>query len=152
MKAIFRALLVITALVQAQSAWALDHATPEQAKALLARAIEKINKDGPTAAFAAFDDKSAGFKAAELYVFAVDMSGKYMASGANPQLVGTNAYDVQDREGKYVIREIIKVAKKGGTGTVDYLWLDRADNKLEKKHSFVERVGDYVVGVGYYQD
>jgi cytochrome c len=37
-----------------------------------------------------------------------------------------------------------------GEGSVDYMWLNYTTNKVEKKHSFVKRVKDFVLGVGYY--
>ena len=79
------------------------------------------------------------------------MKGVYEASGANPKLVGTNALNWTDVRGKHLVREMIAVAKTRGHGRVDYIWLNRADNRVEHKRSLVQRVGDHIVGVGYYQ-
>ena len=152
MKMVFRVLVAGIALFAAHSALADTRATPDQAKTLLAKAVEKIQKDGPEKAFAAFNDRAAGYKAKELYVFAFDLNGKYMASGANPALAGTQARNMKDAEGKYLVREMIKIAKNKGHGEVEYLWLNRRLNRMEKKHSFIQRVGEYFVGVGYYVD
>ena len=37
-----------------------------------------------------------------------------------------------------------------GEGSVDYMWLNYSTNKVEQKHSFVKRVEEFVLGVGYY--
>ncbi len=150
MKAFVRVVIAAFTIFTAWSATAAERATPAQAQALLNKAVEKVQKDGPDAAFAAFDNPAGGFKIHELYVFVFDMNGKYMASGANPKLVGTDARNLKDAEGTYLVRKMIALAKSKGRGSVRYLWLNRVDNKVEKKRSFIQRVGKYIVGVGYY--
>ncbi|KIL99498.1 Cytochrome c2 [Paramagnetospirillum magnetotacticum MS-1] len=127
-----------------------DSMGPEQARVLLDRAVGKVKSDGPDKAFAAFNDPKGGFVARDLYVFVFDMKGKYMASGGNPKLTGTDASKLQDAEGKAIVSEMINIANSTGKGEVDYMWLNRVDNQVEKKRSMIQRVGDYIVGVGYY--
>ena len=134
------------------AAFAAEHATPAQTQALLDKAAAELKMEGPQKAFASFNDPKSGYTVGELYVFAFDMNGTYEASGGNPKLVGTNARDLTDAEGKYIVREIIAVAKSKGHGRVDYVWLNRADNRVEKKHSLVQRVGSHVLAVGYYDE
>lgn len=122
----------------------------KEAEVLLNKAVDKLKQDGPDAAFAAFNQHKGDFVSGQLYVFVFDMKGKYLASGANPKLAGQNAYDLKDAEGKYIVRTMIDIAQKTGSGTVDYVWLDRADNQVENKRSIIQRSGDYIVGVGYY--
>ena len=141
----------LAAALAASPTLAADHGTADQARTLLDRAVVKLTTDGPEKAFAAFNDKGSGFIDRDLYVFAFDMQGKYMASGANPKLSGTDAKDLKDAEGKPLVREMIEIAGKKGTGEVDYVWLNRADNHIEKKHSLIRRVNDYILGVGYYE-
>lgn len=127
-----------------------DTMGPEQARLLLERAVGKLRSDGPEKAFAAFNDPKGGFIARDLYVFVFDMVGTYMASGGNPKLTGSDAKDLHDAEGKDIVREMINIANSTGAGEVDYMWLNRVDNRVEKKRSRIQRVGDYIVGVGYY--
>jgi len=127
-----------------------DAMGPEQARILLERAVGKLKSDGPDKAFAAFNDPKGGFIAHDLYVFVFDMNGKYMASGGNPKLTGSDAKDLHDAAGKDIVREMINIANSTGSGDVDYVWLNRIDNKIENKRSMIQRVGDYIVGVGYY--
>jgi cytochrome c len=123
---------------------------PEQARVLLERAVGKLRSDGPEKAFAAFNDPKGGFIARDLYVFVFDMNGKYMASGGNPKLTGSDARNLQDAEGKAIVHEMINIANSAGKGEVDYMWLNRVDNRVEKKRSMIQRVDNYIVGVGYY--
>ena len=120
------------------------------AEILLAKAVDKVKTDGPEQAFATFNRGDGGFIKDELYVFVFDMKGKYMASGANPKLVGVNAHDLHDAAGKALVQEMIDIAKSRGDGIVEYKWLNRADNHVEDKRSHIKRVGNYIVGVGYY--
>jgi len=145
-----RVLVAGLAVLWAQSAMAQDKATPEQAKALLDKAVAELQMDGQEKAFAAFNDPKGGYTIGELYVFVFDLNGKYEASGANPKLTGTDAHDLHDAEGKYLVQEMIALAKSKKHGHVDYVWLNRADNQVEKKRSLIQRVDNHIVGVGYY--
>ena len=134
------------------AAMAGQHASAKDAETMLASAVEKLKHDGPDQAFAAFNDQNGSFLAKELYVFVFDINGKYRASGFNPKLTGRDAYDLRDADGKYLVREMIDIAKTTGAGTVNYVWYNPDDQKVERKHSLIRRVGDFIVGVGYYED
>lgn len=138
------------ALSLGSAAHAAPHATSSAAQALLDKAVTEMNTVGADKAFAEFDRASGPFNTGELYVFVFGMDGQYEATGANPKLIGTDAIDLADAEGKPIVREMIALAKGPGHGTVTYVWLNRADNRVEPKWSLVQRVGDHIVGVGYY--
>jgi cytochrome c len=124
LKVIVSGLLVVAGLMTAPLAvGAADRSTPEQAKALAEKAATYLKDKGPDAALPAFNDRNGSFVHGDLYVFVFDMTGKYLASGANPTLTGTNAKDLKDAEGKPVVQDMIAKAKENGSGQVDYLWL-----------------------------
>jgi signal transduction histidine kinase len=75
-----------------------------------------------------------------------------MAHGARPALIGKNLFDLKDQDGKYLIRELIAIAQGPGSGWVDYKWPNPLSNKIEDKSSYVEKMGDYIVGVGVYRE
>ena len=87
----------------------------------------------------------------DLYPFIYDLSGKCVAHGARPALIGKNLIDLKDQDGKYLIREMIDIAKGPGNGWVNYKWPNPLNNKIEDKISYVEKMGDYFVGVGVYK-
>jgi cytochrome c len=150
MKQLARLIALGILALAATSAFAVPRGTPGQAKAMFDQAVALMQKEGPDKAFAAFNDPHGKFVRGDLYVFVFDMGGKYMASGANPSMVGTAVEDMTDAAGNPVVKNIIETAKTKGEGTVSYVWLDRATNSVENKTSYIKRVGDYVVGVGYY--
>ena len=43
------------------------------------------------------------------------------------------------------------VAKATGSGWVDYKWSSPLTNKIADKSSYIEKMGDYFVGVGIYK-
>ena len=155
MRMIFRILLagasVLTGVGAIAPQLAGAHTTSAQAQAMEDKAVAELKQAGPDKAFAEFNDAKGAYKVGDLYVFVFSMKGVYEASGANPKLVGTNALNLTDVRGKHLVREMIAVAKTRGHGRVDYIWLNRADNRVEHKNSLVQRVGDHIVGVGYYQ-
>lgn len=122
----------------------------ELAKDFLDRAVGEINRAGAPAAFAAFNDSKGPFVKEDLYVFAVGLDdGKFYAMGATPGLVGADVINLRDATGKPIIQEMIKLAREGG-GEYEYVWRNPANNKVEKKHSLVRKVDNYLIGVGYY--
>lgn len=146
--AIIALLAVLAAPLTAHSA---DRSTPGQARALFEKAVAFMESQGPEKAFAAFNDPKGQFVAADLYVFALDLEGTCYANGASPATwVGMNIRETRDAAGRPLIREMIELAKTKGEGSVSYVWLDRLNNKVEYKTSFVKRMGDYLIGVGYY--
>ena len=123
---------------------------PEEARDLLGRAAAALRAD-PKEALAAFNNPSSRFTHYDLYVFVVGINdGKFYAMGANPGLVGLDVKDLKDAAGKPIIQDMIAIVKDKGTGVYDYVWRNPANNKVEPKHSYIERVDDYLIGVGYY--
>lgn len=58
--------------------------------------------------------------------------------------------EVRDAAGEPLFQEMIELAKKDGSGSVDYVWRNPATNAVEQKHTLIRRVGDVLLGVGYY--
>jgi hypothetical protein len=71
-----------------------------------------------------------------------------VAHGARPILIGKNLISIKDQDGKYLIQEMIELAKDKGGGWIEYKWPHPTTNKIEDKTSYIEKMGDYFVGVG----
>jgi signal transduction histidine kinase len=147
------AFLLFAALLAAGApAAAANYGTKAEAVAMVKRVQDEFKKDGAQATFKAVSDKSVkSFHDRDLYPFIYDLSGKCVAHGARPALIGKNLIDLKDQDGKYLIREMVAIAKGSGTGWVDYKWPNPLNNKIEDKSSYIERMGDYFVGVGIYK-
>lgn len=128
----------------------IPRATAEQAKALLNRAVAHLKQAGD-AAYRDFNNRNGEFFIDDEYVFAIGLEdGKYRASGGSPNLVGVDVRQVNDAAGKPLFREMIDLARKQGSGTVEYVWRNPVTNAVEKKHTLIQRVDDVLLGVGYY--
>lgn len=121
-----------------------------QLVAFVKKAVAYYKQNGTEKSFDEFSNPSGQFIAGELYIYAYDMAGNCVAHGANPKLIGQNLYQIQDVDGKYVIRELVEAAKKGG-GFVEYRWKNPKSGAIEKKLGYVEPVdATYFVGSGIY--
>jgi len=126
------------------------NATPEQAQALLARAVDALRAD-PGKAIEAFNSLlRSPYAEDDLYVFVIGLSDKRVhANGADPRLIGTDALSLRVPEGKFV-QEMIAAAGQRDQAEMDYAWPNPVTGNVENKHIFLHRVDDMVVGVGYY--
>jgi cytochrome c len=139
--------LVLLGLIVAP-AWAGNYGSKEEAQALCEKAAALVKQD-PTKAFAKFQEKDGGFIDRDLYVFALDSKGNFMAHGVKPALIGKGGLAMKDPNGFEFIKAFLDVKEKGW---VDYRWPDPADgNKVKDKSSYITKVGDYTIGVGYYK-
>lgn len=144
------AFAVITFLVLPVSAG--DFGTREEAVSMVGRVQAKFLEIGPEATFAMVTDKdSAEFHDRDLYPFIYDMSGVCVAHGAKPVLIGKNLIGLRDQDGKFLIQDMLEIVNTTGSGWYDYKWPNPITNKIEDKSSYVEKMGDYMVGVGVYR-
>jgi cytochrome c len=126
-------------------------ATQKEAQALLDRAVDFMKQFGGEKAFAAFNNPQGGFIHDDQYVFAIGLEdGRYRASGASPQLNGMDVRGMKDAAGNSLFEEMINMANTKGSGSIDYVWRNPATNAVESKHSLIQRVGDVLLGTGYY--
>ena len=81
------------------SAIAADRGTPEEAKALVAKAIAAFDAEG-TAAFARLTDPSKDFRDRDLYVFVIGADHLIVAHGADAKRLGIDVTQLKDPDGK----------------------------------------------------
>ena len=85
------------------------------------------------------------------YVYAYD--GLSLVHPRQPDLVGTNLWNMRDSDGTWVIRELIARAQEGG-GFQPYLWPKPSTAKIERKLGYavaLPRWG-WMLGTGIYLD
>lgn len=145
-------MLILCCLVMALPARAAEFGTKAEAVAMVKRVQAKFKAEGAEATFKAVSDKSvAEFHDRDLYPFIYDMEGLNVAHGARPALIGKNLITLKDQDGKFLVREMRDIAKTKGSGWFDYKWPNPLNSKIEDKTSYVEKMGDYWVGVGVYR-
>ena len=128
-----------------------DHATKDEAMAMVKKAVGMIQQAGPEKAYAAFDDKGGGFTDRDLYVVVYGLDGKVLAHGANAKLIGKDLLDAQDVDGKYYVKERTELARKQGEFWQDYKFVNPVTKKIQPKEMYCQRVGETAVCAGIYK-
>ena len=123
--------------------------TAAEARALLDRAVPAVKAD-KAKALSQFTSGENGFKVGDLYVFCLDLDGKFVAH-TNPKLMGQDGKTLKDGNGKAFVAEMLTVAQDGKVAEVDYLFPRPGTKDPVPKSSYVTKVSDLVCGVGYYK-
>jgi signal transduction histidine kinase len=126
-----------------------EKATPEEAQALLAKAVTAIETQGEVKALALFNDPKGGFRDRELYVFCLGPDNKITAA-LDPKLIGVDEATIKDADGKEIGKEMAALRSQG-EGSVEYRWMNPVSGKVETKTSFLKRAGAQFCGVGAYK-
>jgi signal transduction histidine kinase len=146
------AVVLVATILAVLPSRAAEFGNRDEAVAMVKRVIDKFAQSGPDATFKAVNDRTnPAFHDRDLYPFVYDLKGINVAHGARPALVGKNLISLKDQNGVYLIQEMIALAKGPGSGWVDYKWPNPITDKIEDKSSYVEKMGDYFVGVGVYR-
>ena len=87
------------------------------------------------------------------YIFVYEYDGTNVLFPLKPQLEGKNLNHLKDKNGVYLIQDLIKAAKKGG-GIVSYLWPKKKDAEPQLKFSYALSFEPYgwMMGAGVYVD
>lgn len=123
--------LALTSIDHLYGAGRDDQAAKEQAKAILSSM--NFGDDG--------------------YFYAYANDGLNLVHPRQPELVGTNMWNMRDSDGTWVIRELIARATEGG-GFQRYLWPKPSTGKIERKLGYsvyLPRWG-WMIGTGIYLD
>lgn len=127
-----------------------EFGTADEARAMLARAVEALKAD-KAKALAMFNAKDGSFRDRDLYVACAGPEGK-MTSHPDATLIGKDRRQMNDASGKAFGAEIESVAKEGEVAEVSYVYpRPGADKTPVAKVGFVTRTGDQVCVVGYYK-
>lgn len=125
--------------------------TPAQAEAMVKKAVDFIKANGKEKAFEAFNDAKGKFVDGDLYVMVYDMTGKCVAHGANPKMIGKDLIDMKDADGKLFVKERVEMAKTKGKGWQNYKWTNPTNKAIEEKTAFVQKLDDLIVCSGAYK-
>lgn len=87
------------------------------------------------------------------YFFAYDQQGVNLVHPIQAELVGKKLLDLQDENGKYVIRDLLEIAEQGG-GYYRYVWRKPSKGEVEDKLSYVVTIPKFgwMMGTGLYID
>jgi cytochrome c len=117
---------------------------------MLQKAVDHYNSVGREQALSDFNHKKAPFGDRDLYVVCIGPHDKLTANGGFPQYVGLSPDILKDAEGKPLGKSIWETGNSKGEGSVEYPMTNPVSRKIERKITFVRKIGDDVCGVGAY--
>ncbi len=124
--------------------------------AFVKKAMKHLDDVGETKAFADFSDQSQSeWVHGESYIFCHDLNtGKSLAHGGLPALVGTDILELPDPDGVLVNQIMFDAvrASPDGKAWIEYKWPNPQTHKVAPKVIYIQIVHDhYVCGSGYYK-
>ena len=144
--------LVTAGFLALGTAHAADQGTAAEAEAFVKKAAVFIKANGNDKAYEEFTNGKQ-FKDRDLYIFAYDFTGKNLAHGANPKLVGKDLSGLKDPDGKMILPPLVEIAKSKGKGwSESFKFRNPVTEKMEPKVVYVERVGEIFLGCGIYKN
>lgn len=138
-------------LSQAVEAFRLQQGTADEALALMARAIAFRQQTSRDSFLRGLTDPQQGFFDRDMYVFALDGNGSYVAFGGNAAKVGTRVQDIAGIDGQGLLNAIVTQASRE-PGWVEYDITNPATGVVQTKMSYVQQVDDVFVGCGVYKN
>jgi hypothetical protein len=137
-------------LSTAASLAAADFGTPEEAKALLEKAIAAVKQD-KAKALDAFNAGEGGFKDRDLYVWCANASDGIMTAHPYGQK-GKQLRDIKGYHGAPFGETIMQDATEGAIKQTTYWWPRPGTDQPLEKTAFYTKVGDQICGVGFYKE
>ena len=138
------------ALSRAVSSFKLLQGTADEAYRLVKLAVAVYRARGRAALqiITANADKSMADR--DMYVFAFDRNGQYLAFAGNAAKLKVNLLHVDGLDGRKLVSDAFALPDSGGW--VNYTIVNPVSKKVEAKTSYIERVDDnLVLGCGVYQ-
>lgn len=132
----------------------LRQGSPDEARAMVTRALERIGAVGLAAATRTFTTPRSGFVDRDLYVFIVDRQGVYRLHTGNAAMTGRRVHDVPGIDGDRFVREAWQAANghDGAGGWVDYDIIHPTSGKVLPKTSYVVALDSgQFIGCGAYR-
>ncbi|MGZ6231439.1 MAG: cache domain-containing protein [Syntrophales bacterium] len=146
----FVMLVASVCLFLVTSVSAQQRGTAWEAKKMVEKAIAYIKANGQEKAFVEINNPSGLFVDRDMYITVIDMNGKCLARGFNPELLGKDLTEMKDPDGKFFIKERIEMAKTKGSGWQNYKFTDPITKNVEPKTAYFEKYGDIIVMCGTY--
>jgi signal transduction histidine kinase len=133
------------------SAFCQVKSSSAEAEAMVKKAITFYKANGMDKAFTEFNNTNGKFVAGDLYIFVYDMTGKCVAHGGNPKMIGKDLIGMKDADDKYFVKERIEIVKSKGKGWQNYKMTNPVSKQIENKTAYIEKLDNYVIGCGAYK-
>ena len=145
--AAFVALFLFTAVGTTRAG---QYGTPNEAKAMLERAVAAVKED-KAKALDMFNKGEGGFKDRDLYVWCANASDGIVT--ATPYWnSGKQLKDLEGKRGAPFGQTVMQNATEGTIKETTYWWPRPGTDKPLEKTALYTKVGDQICSVGYYKE
>lgn len=151
MRYFLKSIFLLAVLLSSAISLAADRATPDEAMAMVQKAIAAMKANGTEKTIAEINSLSPQFRDRDLYVSVMDMKGFLIAHGANKRMQGIDIADLKDVDGKAYIRERLEMLKVKDRGWQDYKFVNPVTRQIEQKAMYFQKYGDLVISCGVYK-
>ena len=141
------AVILSSTLVSLNPAAPAEFGTAEEAKAMLARAIDELRADKLTA-IAQFNRNNPRFRDRDLFVFCFNRSDGRLT--AHEAFVGWDVRTLLDAAGNAFGKQIYRNAKEGQITEIAFQAPLPGSTEKVSKRAYVTAIGDQVCGVSSY--
>jgi cytochrome c len=128
-----------------------EFGSAKEAEAMVVKAVAHIKAMGAEKAYQDFTAKAPAFVDRDLYVVVYDLTGRVLAHGLNPKMVGKDLIDLKDPDGKQFVKERVELARTKTAFWHDYKFTDPVSRKVLPKSTYCQRVESTAVCVGIYK-
>jgi signal transduction histidine kinase len=140
-------------LVESVAGFRLQQGSPEEAKALVERAMaQRPRSASQDAFFRDITDPAKGYFDRDMYVFVFQADSRYAAFGGNPAKVGTYARDIPGVNANQMMAAIATQADRE-PGWVEYDITNPTTGVVQTKMSYVVKLAEGLfLGCGVYKN
>lgn len=147
-----RSLLVFSACALIGNvAYSAAQGNAEEASAMVKKAVAYMKANGKEKTLQEASNNKGQFVDRDLYLSIYDLKGKVVAHGSNAKLIGADVSELKDADNKYFIKEILAKAQSGGSGWVDYKWVNPVSKEIQAKSVYLQKADDVVIASGFYK-
>ena len=88
----------------------------------------------------------------ENYIFLFNTEGDYLINKAVPTINNKDITQITDKSTKVIIKDITDALENKNSHFLTYKWLNIHTNKIENKHSYVQKIpnSNWIIGSGFY--
>ncbi|HLO75786.1 MAG TPA: cache domain-containing protein [Magnetospirillum sp.] len=142
---------VVAALMLPVTAFAAEGGTEAEAVALVKQVVADIKANGAEKVYAEINTGTSKYVDRDLYPFISDLKGLVLAHGVNAKLVGKDASENQDVDGRMYVKERLEMLKTQQSFWHEYKFSNPTTKKIEAKRVYCEGLPASVVCVGVYK-
>ena len=137
-------------LTSSVSGFRLRQGTADEALAMVKKAVALYRQNPSQALSLITSNHQQAFADRDMYVFAFNRQGQYLAFGGNPSKLRVSLMNLPGLDGEKLVHDAFALPASGGW--VDYQITNPANGKVDWKTSYIEAITDDVVlGCGVYK-